>query len=346
MLRSLGGMATGSGGWEDVRRLLVVAPNWLGDAVLALPAIADLRRAAPGADVTIAARPSIEGLFTMAPGLDRILPFDTREPGDRLVPRLRDGQYDVAILLPNSWRVALLVWQSGIAERWGYRADWRGPLLTRAVRRPPHGHQAAYYQHLVRALGAASGPLEPRVVVSDEARRIGMAHLTRLGWDGRAPLVAMAPGAAYGSAKRWPPGSYADVADGLARDGMTIVLVGAAADRGAGVEMLAAVTERDRVMNAIGDTDLPALAGVLAHCRALISNDSGAMHLAAAVGVPVTAVFGPTDECGTRPLGSGHTVITAPVWCRPCMLRTCPIDHRCMRRIEPAGVLASVRPSL
>src|SRR5262249_22429555 len=211
--------------------------------------------------------------------------------------------FAAALLLPNSFHSALLVKRAGIPERWGYRTDWRGPLLTRAIERAPSGiHQVEYYQQLVHALGFPSGPVEPRIDLPAAAAAAGSDALTRAGWDSRAPLVALAPGAAYGGAKRWPPERFAALARALADDGVTTVLVGTAADASGGREIERGLG-RVRALNLIGSTDLPTLAGVFVHCRTLVTNDSGAMHLAAAVGVRVTAVFGPTDERATGPRG-------------------------------------------
>jgi heptosyltransferase-2 len=211
-------------------------------------------------------------------------------------------------------------------------------------------HQAAYYQHLVRALGCPSGPLVPRLEPPTEARRVGAELLAAAGWDGRAPLVGLAPGAAYGSAKRWPARSFADLASGLARDGVTSVLVGGPGDAAAAKEVARLAGASIGLLNLVGRTDLPALAGVLVHCRALVSNDSGAMHFGAALGVSVTAMFGPTDERATRPLGPGGArepiVLTHDVWCRPCLLRDCPLTHGCMRGIGVETVSAAVRRAL
>ena len=176
-----------------------------------------------------------------------------------------------------------------------------------------------------------------------------MNELRGAGWDGTRPLVALAPGAAYGGAKRWPPASFAELARALASDGMQSVMVGGRADLPVAREIEAALGRRssgDVVLNLMG-TDLPTLAGMLSACRALVSNDSGAMHLGAAIGVRVTAVFGPTDEradaAGRR---RPHAVLTNPVWCRPCMMRECPIDHRCMRGVGVDRVVGAVRQML
>ena len=340
-----------------MNRLVILAPNWLGDAVMALPAIADVRRAAPAASITVAARASIAPLFAMTPDVDETLTL-----GDDEVETLAARRFDTALLLPNSTRAAIVARRAGIAERWGYRTGWRGSLLTRAIPPPRGGHQIEYYQHLVRALGFTSGPTEPRVRVSREAQEAGLNLLMEAGWNGRQPLVALAPGAAYGGAKRWPPEYFAELADGLAADGVQCVMVGTAADAATAHDVERSAKARDRgperaaLLNLVGRTDLPTLAGVLSHCRALVTNDSGAMHLAAAVGISVTAMFGPTNERSTSPhIADLHsaapaspqtTILTHAVWCRPCMLRECPLDHRCMRGIEVATVLEAARSSL
>ena len=357
-----------------MKRLVVLAPNWLGDAVMALPAIADVRRASPHAEMTVAARPSIAPLFTMVSEVDRSLVIDTHlaargespasHRGRRCIAgrmqadfyrgllnlretasELANQGFDTALLLPNSMRAALVVALAGISERWGYRANLRGTLLTRAIDRPSGLHQAEYYQQLVHALGFPNGPMEPRITVSPSLRATAAALLQDAGWNGRAPLVALAPGAAYGAAKRWPPERFAALAASLAADGVQSVMTGAAADRPTADEVSCAF-QSPSLLTLVGRTDLPTLAGVLATCRALVTNDSGAMHLAAAAGTSVTAVFGPTDERATRPLGDGHQVVTFPVWCRPCMLRECPLDHGCMRGVDAAAVAAAARRML
>jgi heptosyltransferase-2 len=338
-----------------MKRLVVLAPNWLGDAIMALPAIADVRRAAPEVSITIAARAVIAPLFALVPTIDHTIvlarPPSLRDPAGwrGLGAELAGNQFDTALLLPNSMHAALVASRARIPERWGYRAGWRGALLTRAVPRVSGVHQVEYYQRLARALGFSNGAMEPNVTVPPAAREAGGCLLKKAGWDGQQPLVALAPGAAYGSAKRWPPPSFAGVVAALAADGVRCVMIGSAADAATGEEVVHALEGADRLLpliNLIGRTDLATLAGVLSHARALVTNDSGAMHLGAAVGVSVTAIFGPTDETATRPLGDAHRVLLHPVWCRPCMLRDCPIDHRCMRGIGVAAVIAAARRTL
>jgi heptosyltransferase-2 len=332
-----------------MKRLVILAPNWLGDAVMALPAIADVRRTAPDAQIAVAARPAIAPLFRLVPEVNDTIvlskPPALHDLGRwrALGAELAGRDFDTALLLPNSMHAAILVSRAGIPERWGYSTGWRGSLLTRAIGRTSGLHQVESYQQLVHALGFANGPVEPRVHVPQSARDTAARLLTDAGWDGRTPLVALAPGAAYGGAKRWPPAYFGELADALATDGVHCVMVGSAADAATAEEV---GDKRAALHDLVGRTDLPVLAGVMTHCRALVTNDSGAMHLGAAAGVSVTAVFGPTDDMATRPMGDAHAVLTHPVWCRPCMLRECPLDHRCMRGVGVAAVLASARRTL
>jgi heptosyltransferase-2 len=337
-----------------MNHLVILAPNWLGDAVMALPAIADVRRAAPDATIAVAARSAIAPLFQLVPQVNETIVLP-RPPAMRdiaawrsLGAQLAGRRFDTALLFPNSLHSALLVSRAGIPERWGYRAGWRRGLLTRAIERTAGLHQVDYYQQLVHALGFPNGPLESRVTVPPSARDAATRLLAGSGWNGHTPLVALAPGAAYGGAKRWPPEYFAELADALAVDGVGSVMVGSAADAATADEIVRGRhADRDpesvALHNLVGRTDLATLAGVLSLCRGLVTNDSGAMHLAAAVGTSVTAVFGPTDDTATRPIGDAHAVLTHPVWCRPCMLRECPIDHRCMRGVTSAAVLDAAR---
>jgi heptosyltransferase-2 len=326
----------------NIDRLVIRTPNWLGDAVLALPAIAAVRRAFAHATLAVAAPAPLAPLFeeeTNARQNELIALPDKRD-----AKPLRDGRFDAILLLPNSFRSAWTARRAGIGERWGYAAGVRGPLLTRTVARPPRGtHQAEYYRVLVRELGIEPIDELPRVRPCEAtiARAAALLERERVA-AGRGPLVGFAPGAAYGHAKRWPPRRVAEVIAALTRDrGATCLLVGAGGDREAGREIESALPPDVRIVNLIGRTDLRLLAGVLARFDAFVSNDSGAMHLAAAAGLPVTALFGPTDERATAPLGD-HDIMLHPVFCRPCMLRDCPIDHRCMKGITVEAVQAAV----
>jgi heptosyltransferase-2 len=335
--------------------VLVLAPNWLGDAVMALPAVADIRRAFPAARLVVAARGPVADLFRLTTTVDDVVTLRWSGRWWRRVSLAADADAvraigaDVAILLPNSFAAAWLVSRANVPERWGYGTDLRSSLLTRAIRRPAGSlHQGAYYQHLTRTFDIEPGPLEPALVVSDAIVASARAVLSARGWDGRSPLIVLAPGAVYGTAKRWLPAYVAQlIAELTAARGATCVLVGSRGDRPT-ARMIAsslAAPARARLIDLTGETTLEQLAGTLRAAQACVSNDSGAMHVAAAIGAPLVALFGPTRERETAPLTAGGgraEVLTHPVWCRPCMLRECPIDHRCMTGITPGRVFASV----
>jgi heptosyltransferase-2 len=203
-------------------------------------------------------------------------------------------------------------------------------------------HQAEYYRLLVRELGMEATEEQPRVHPRAATLQRADDVLSRGAVASGTPLVGFAPGAAYGHAKRWPPRRVAELITTLVRQrGAACLLVGAADDREAGREIESTLPPDVRTVNLIGRTDLRLLIGILARCDAFVSNDSGAMHLAAASGLAVTAIFGPTDERVTAPVGD-HDVMIHPVFCRPCMLRDCPIDHRCMKGITVEQVFAAV----
>jgi heptosyltransferase-2 len=334
-------------------RVLVAAPNWLGDAVMALPALRTIRAQWPAAHLVVAARPSVAPLYAMVPDVQGVVVLESRaglaavQRWRRDAVRLAAERFDVAVLLPNSFLAAWIARQAGIPERWGYDTDWRGRLLTRRLRRPSLDvHQADYYLALVTAAGMAPAPRDARLDVPAAARASASALLGRT-----RTYVVFAPGAAYGHAKQWPPARFAELAALVSHDrGEAVVLVGAGADVRAGDAVrqhLAALPggASVTVVDVIGRTDLPTLAAVFAGARAVVANDSGAMHLASAVGAPVVALFGPTNEHQTSPLAAGPAAPPArlaihPVWCRPCMLRECPLGHACLRGITAAEVAA------
>jgi heptosyltransferase-2 len=339
---------------RGVRRLVIRAPNWLGDAVMALPAMEAVRRAFGDAHVTVAAIPSIAPLFAeeTSAGPDSVIAIP--DPAAE-VQELRAGSFDAILLLPNSFRSAWSARRASIPERWGYAAEFRRWLLTRPVSRPRgRQHQSAYYLDLVKGLDIAPVDARPRVAVRPatlaRADALLAAHGLGRTADGGTRCIGFAPGAAYGHAKRWPPRMVADTIVRLSRESnVACVIFGAGGDRDSGREIESSLPPDVRAVNLIGRTDLRVLAGVIGRCAAFVSNDSGAMHLAAALGVPVVAIFGPTDERVTSPLASSVVsdvmmpdVLTHSVFCRPCMLRECPIDHRCMTGITVDTVVGAV----
>jgi heptosyltransferase-2 len=303
----------------------------------------------------VAGRPSLAPLYTFVPDVDAVVTLEWRGMPMRRqemlmdVQRLRAVDATVGVLFPNSFASAWLAKRAGISERWGYASDLRRPLLTRAVRRPGRSmHQAAYYQSLVRELGVASGPLEARLALPAAIVEAARALLGARGWDGVRPVMAIAPGAAYGTAKRWQPAHFVRLIGSVVRErGVHCVLVGGAADAETTRWIVGSLDRNSRAatVDLAGGTSLQELAGILRLAAVCVSNDSGAMHLAAAVGVPLAALFGPTRERETAPLtapGGRSEVLIHPVWCRPCMLRECPIDHRCMKGLTPDRVFDAV----
>lgn len=335
----------------SVARLVVRPPNWLGDAVLALPALGAIRRHFPAADLTIAAPPSVAALFreTTPAAPNRILELPAVSKEAKVA--LAGPSFDTGILFPNSFRSAWQFYRAGVRERWGYPTSGRSLLLTRRSHRPASpasAHQSEYYRDLVRGLGIPVAAEErPSMRPSEKSVALADLVLTRARWTQDRPTVAMLPGAAYGQAKQWPPDRMAELAARLIRDhGVWIVMAGAVHDRPAARAIESwlrakAPETTTRLVDLVGRTDLGALAGVLSRAAVCVSNDSGGMHLASALGRPVVAIFGPTDERATSPAGD-HDLILEPVFCRPCMLRSCPIDHRCMTRIAVDRVFDAV----
>jgi heptosyltransferase-2 len=339
-------------------KILVRATNWVGDAVMALPALEAIRRREPRAHIAVLARPWVAELYRNQDFADQLIVFDHagRHAGlggaERLARELRRERFDVALLLQNAFQAAWIAWCAGIPQRIGYARDRRSWLLTQAVELPRRGEipsqEPYYYLELLRRAGWLEQLPHLSAVtmrVSNEAQRHGESKLRAAGAREGARRVAMAPGAAFGAARCWPVERYAALADRAMEElDADVVLVGSAADNDT-VQRIAAGMRCKPIMLA-GQTMIGELPGVLRACNAFVGNDSGAMHVAAAVGLPVIGVFGPTNPEATAPLSNQVTVLREPVGCSPCFLRTCPVDHRCMMRIEVERVFDALRASL
>jgi heptosyltransferase-2 len=327
------------------RSILVYAPSWIGDAVMSLGALRYLRRAYPDSRLTVLAKPGIEDLYRCCEAVDGTMCHDPgKERGVsgflRVASRLRESGFDLAVLFPNSFRSAATVWAAGIPHRWGYGHDGRGFLLTKAAppaHRPFGRHQAYFYIDLLRHLGIETGEPDIRLNLQESMRRSAVTLLEAHGWRAGDSLIGIHPGATGSAAKRWMPTRYAEVADRLAASyDARVVILG-----GAGEETIAAETKAHLGSTPIvlaGKTSLAELMGITATLSVLICNDSGPMHVASSLGVPTVAVFGPTDERETGPLGYDARVVRQQVECSPCLLRDCPIDHRCMDRVTVENV--------
>ena len=270
---------------------------------------------------------------------------------ERLAAELRRERFDVAVLFQNAFQAAWIAWRAGIPERIGYARDGRSWLLTQAVPLPGPGegpaHESNYYLELLRRAGWVETlpdsrnvrlHLDPTALDRAEAALVAAGSL-------RGKLrIAFGPGAAYGTAKCWPADRYAQLAGRLIADfGADVILFGAASERDVAAHVAAL---EPRVINLAGKTTIGDLPAFLARCGLFIGNDSGAMHLAAAVGLPLVAVFGPTNPGGTAPLAPHVMVVQRRVACSPCFLRHCPIDHRCMTGVTVDEVLDAARPAL
>jgi len=336
-------------------KLLVRATNWMGDAVMSIPALEAIRGRWPQAEIAILARPVVAELYAGQGFADRVLVFDHagRHRGvwgrARLAAELRRERFDIALLLQNAFEAAWLVWRARIPVRIGYNRDARGFLLTRALDVPQPGeipaHESFYYLELLRRAGWIErlGPRgEIRLRIEADAREQAEDVLRRAGARAGALRIAFAPGASYGSAKCWLPERYAELADRLiAEFDADVILFGTAAERSIVQRIVAAM--RHRPVALVGETRAGELPALLAQCRLFIGNDSGAMHVAAAAGLPVVGIFGPTDAAGTAPVTRQFRLVREPVSCSPCFLRHCPVDHRCMRRVEVNAVYEAAR---
>ena len=317
---------------------VVVAPNWLGDCVMALPVLRAIRRARPGDGLAVLARRGTASLFRVEGSADEVLER-SRLLGD--ARRLRSGRFAEAWLLPNSFRSALGPWLAGIAERIGYDTDHRGPLLTRALRPVSRTvHQLRDYDALLRSRGIEPDLEAPRLPVTARALDRAVSSLDAAGIDRDEPLALLAPGAAFGWTKRWPVERYGALGALLKGRGLTCAVVVGPGEEGLGAAVASAAGARLPVLGA--DLDPVELAALFSCARVVVANDSGPMHLAAAVGVPVVAFFGPTDPGRTGPTGSPSRVLDRYVFCSPCYLKKCPYAHECMREITAAMAFEAV----
>jgi heptosyltransferase II len=330
-------------------RVVVRATNWLGDAVMSLPAIRAIRGVFPDAHLAVVARPWVADLYARERSIDRIVPYPAKTiPEIREFARcLQSARFDAAILLPNSFDSALTMWMAGIPERIGYKRDARGMLLTRAIPVPGPGdiprHERFYYLELLRRAGMLekfpdTEPIELDGIAA--AREAGASKLAALGIA--QPVIGISPGAAYGNAKRWLPERFAQAAERVARErGASVLVFGAAAERALCSQVAEAIPGARGARNLAGETTLREFIDLAAACSLFLTNDSGAMHIACALGVPVAAVFGATDDASTGPSGRHSHVIREHAECSPCLLRDCPIDHRCMTRVTADRVAAA-----
>jgi heptosyltransferase-2 len=324
------------------RRVLLRAPNWLGDTVMAVPTLRALRQALPEGELWVLG-PWAPALLEAEPGLHRVLGVPAGWRARWAAARaLRSAPPDLAVLLPNSFAAALEALLAGARWRLGYAGDGRTALLTHAV--PPPAtrvHQVAEYLGLLEVLGVTAPAAPPRLHVAPARDQEARALLQRVGIEKAGGAVAVQLGAALGPSKLWPAARLAALAAALEADGTPVVFLGGPT---AGPLLEAVACARGAPVRTLVGRDHPALLpALLARFAVLVAPDSGPAHVAAAVGVPVVALFGPTDPRLTAPLGPGHAALWHRPPCAPCFLPRCPIDHRCLAGLEVEEVLAAVR---
>jgi heptosyltransferase-2 len=359
-------------------RILVRSVNWLGDSVMAMPALLRLREARPDAHIALLTHERLADLWRAHPAVDSILTFASGDGVFPVAKRLRGEAFDLGIAFPNSARAAFELWLGGVPIRVGYAGGLRRLLLTRSVTAPggvkgmrkkstdeiqrliqspgspvDHGgyqlsdHHIHHYLRLVEVLGANPAPLPPLISVTQEecrevAARLGLSPALNQG----KPLFGLNPGAQYGMTKRWPPERYIAAAIEIQRrTGCVWVVVGGEIDAALAGRIAAEIQAAGNAVNLAGATKLRDLCAVFNLCRVVLTNDSGPMHVAAAVGVPVVVPFGSTSPELTGPGVPGdrrHRCLSAGAACSPCFLRECPVDFRCMNGIGVEAVVAAV----
>jgi heptosyltransferase-2 len=321
-----------------LRKIVVRAPNWIGDSILAWPALANLKRNYSESQIWVAAHSWVKDLFTMDALYEGIIPLPGKTNLKNLyasAQKLKERDFDLGILLTNSFSSALLFYLARIPHRWGNKKDGRGLFLTRKISVPEQNpvHQVRYYLDLLSGLGLREYTSELILRVPSEIQKQTEARLRSLRIEKKRPLVIINPGAFYGSAKRWPPSKYAELAALLQDKHNAQILIIGSADETRLAESISSLMRESPVIMA-GQTTLPQLAGVISFADLFISNDSGPMHLANSLKIPVVALFGPTDPKKTGPYQPPHVLIHKGAPCWPCSYRECPFEHRCMMNIS------------
>jgi heptosyltransferase-2 len=339
-------------------KILIRATNWVGDAIIALPALRAVRKRFADAEISILALSYVGDIYRDQQICDRLITYDRGgiHAGiggrERLAAELRERKFDLALLLQNAFDAAWVAWRARIPKRIGYSRDARGFLLTEAVRVPKAGeippHEKFYYLELLRRVGWLESLPDEAVIslhVPEQGRRRAAEFLTGAGSRPHALRIAVGAGASYGSAKCWLPDRFAEALNHLQlQSDADVILFGTSTE--AMVAATIATGLRRAPIDLTGKTTIADLPALLSQCHLFLGNDSGAMHVAAAVGLPVVAIFGPTDPLGTAPVTPRSSIVQEKSYCSPCFLRHCPTDHRCMTKISSQAVEAAAQPWL
>lgn len=323
------------------KNIIVRMPNWIGDLVMATPVLSDLRKAYPNAHITAMSRYPLCELLEEDPEINELFCFSKasgfgrRSEKRNIIEKLRKGKYDLGILLTHSFSSAWWFWQGKVTNRLGYECNGRRLLLTQSVPLPENiqnQHLVVTYKSLLHPLGISLSDTPPRIFLAEKEVEEAQTFLKRHGIPKSGLIVGINPGATYGSAKCWLSERFREVTQRLLRDKeLHVVYFGDSATASLVKEICQGLSSR--VINLAGLTSLRQLASLISLCDVLLTNDSGPMHIADALGTPIVALFGSTSAVVTGPYHQGK-VIHKHVECSPCYQRTCPIDFRCMKRIE------------
>ena len=332
---------------DNINRIVVRAPNWVGDAVMSVAAFRELRRLFPNAHITVVSKPGTSDIFRDADFIDEVLVYERGLSSIwQQVREWKQRHFDLALLFQNAFQAAAISFLARVPQRIGYDTERRGLLLTQQIAVPPtknERHEIFYYLNLVAQLERAlfdSSSTEVRepqfqIAVSKErkeaARKLLAAHA-----DADRTLVLLCPGSVNSRAKRWPADRYAALADQLSESGTTVALIGSPGELEVSKQVVS-LAHRPPVL-LTGKTSVAEVTALISIADVLVTNDTGPAHIGAAMGTPTLVIFGPTNPLTTRPFGPAGQIIRHPPDCAPCMLRDCPIDHRCMTAITPEAV--------
>lgn len=332
---------------SEVRRILVRATNWVGDAVMSLPALEAIREDFPSSSITVLARPWVVPLFKNHPAVDLIMPYrKMRGPfGNfreliRIAGLIRNNGYDLAILFQNAFEAAVLAYLGGVPNRIGYCGDGRRLLLTHSIVRDKEimkGHQVEYYLYLLKAMGWSAGSREPTLYVDPKDMEEAGHIIDSEGIMEEDYILGLSPGALFGDAKRWPAERFARVGDWAYERWNAKVMVLGSGNEMDICERLCESMEHEP-HNLCGRTSLGVAIGLVSRCNFFVTNDSGLMHIAASLGIPTLAVFGSTDPVATGPRGPRSRIVKHETACAPCLRPECPTNFQCMLSIQPEEV--------
>lgn len=333
---------------KQFQNILVRMPNWVGDLVMATPILTDLRKSFPQASITAMCRSPICEILREDEAIDELFCFKKagnnflrREEKRDIISKIETGKFDLGILLTNSFSSAWWFWQGNVERRLGYGSYLRRWLLTDSVPFPPHSmHQVDVYKELLRPLGILHSHTKPRLFLTEKEVAASKELLFQRGYEKGKKLIGINPGAAYGSAKCWPLDRFRSLALKLLEKDVFIVFFGDSGSYDLVKEICRTLPKG--AMNLAGVTSIRELACLIRDCDAFVTNDSGPMHIAAALGTPLVALFGSTDDAKTGPFGQSLSVINKRVACSPCLKRVCPIDFRCMTQISVEEVVNRV----